>query len=308
MNDGNDLDVGVIGLGIMGRAIASRLIVTDARTTGFDVDASARDWLDKHGGHSVATVAEAVRGRDAIALIVHNESQVDSVLFGDGGLVTAAAPGVLVWLASTVSPRFVRSVDERLRPYDIRLVDGPVSGGPDRAARGELSVFIGGTTEDVGRAEAVLSRCASRVFAAGKVGDGAAMKLVNQILTAAHIVLTAEALALGTLAGIDAGLLIDAISQSAGVSRQFERRAARMATGDHRIDATVRTFLKDLSIALEMAHDLGVSAPMTAAARGVFAAAGDFGLLDSSDTMLIEAYRSGLDPSTASLRDGAPPS
>jgi 3-hydroxyisobutyrate dehydrogenase len=130
----------------------------------------------------------------------------------------------------------------------------------------------------------------------GPAGAGSAMKLVNQLLTASHIALTAEALALGQREGIPADLLIDAVTHSAGTSRQFELRAPRMAAGDHTVHATVRTFLKDLDIATAAAQDVGLEASMAAAAAAVFRRAARLGHLDDSDTTLVEAYETAPRP------------
>jgi 3-hydroxyisobutyrate dehydrogenase len=131
------------------------------------------------------------------------------------------------------------------------------------------------------------------------------MKLVNQILTAANIALTAEALTLAARCGIPAELLIDAVTHSAGTSRQFELRAPLMAAGDHTPTATVRTFLKDLRIALTAAADVGLEAPMAAATAAVFERAGELGHLDHSDTTLVQAYADDFRPNATDDRTDA---
>lgn len=302
--DPNAADVAVIGLGVMGRAIAGRLMETGQSVRGYDIAAAATDQFAASGGISSQSPADAARDVSRALVVVHDERQVDAVTFAAGGLVESFSEGGIVWLASTVSPAYVRSLADRLTSYGIRLVDAPVSGGPGRAVLGELSIFIGGDESAVALLRPLMQRCATKLFPAGPVGGGSSMKLINQILTATNIALTAEALALGERAGVDASLLIAAITQSAGTSRQFEVRAPRMATGDYRVDATVRTFLKDLSIAVDAARDLGAVVPIANAARAVFATAGDLGMLDGSDTMLLRAYEQNLEPERSPTEDG----
>ncbi|MGX7680838.1 NAD(P)-dependent oxidoreductase [Jatrophihabitans sp. DSM 45814] len=295
MQQPDGADIAVIGLGVMGQAVATHLISVGRSVRGYDLSADALTRFAAAGGRVAASPAEAARGVGCALLIVHNESQVDMVIFGPGGLAETLAGGAVVWLASTVSPSYVRGLEPRLAQLGVWLVDGPVSGGPSRAGRGELSIFVGGEDEAIAAIRPLMNDCAAQLFTAGAIGAASTMKLINQILTASHIALTAEALALGQLAGIEPDLLITAITQSAGTSRQFELRAPRMAASDHRIDATIRTFEKDLTIAVDAANDLGGTVPMAEAARTVFRAADAFGFGDESDTMLLTAYERNLD-------------
>lgn len=288
--------VAFVGLGVMGREIAGHLLRAGQVLRGFDVSTGALTDFAAAGGIAYASPADAMRDARFAILLVHNEQQVEEVCFGVDGLASTATPGSIVWLASTVSPGYARHLARQLELLEVRLLDGPISGGVQRARDGSLSVFLGADPTTAEDAAELLGRVADRVFPAGGVGNGSALKLVNQTLTAANIALTAEAISLAERAGIPHDVLIDAVNHSAGASAQFALRAPRMSERDQTITATVGTFLKDLSIALDAADELGSPAPMTTAARDVFAEAGKRGLLSASDTRLIDVYEHGFDP------------
>jgi 3-hydroxyisobutyrate dehydrogenase len=225
-----------------------------------------------------------------LVIMVHNAAQVDQVMFEGSGAVGTLAPGATVWLASTVAPAYAAALNRKLADKGIQFVDGPVSGGVVGAEAGSLSVIAGGDDKALADVASVMRACASHVFHVGPAGAGSTVKLINQMLTASHIALTAESLVMGTRAGIDPGLLIDVITHSAGTSRQFEARAPRMLAGDHTPHATVRTFLKDLGIALDWARTLDMAVPLTAAAHQIFTMAAGTGHADESDTTVVRIY------------------
>jgi 3-hydroxyisobutyrate dehydrogenase len=171
------------------------------------------------------------------------------------------------------------------------LIDGPVSGGLTGAQAGELTIMASGHPDALALAEPVMRACARTVHKVGaQAGAGSQVKLINQLLTATHIALTAEAVAFGARAGLDPRVLTEVISQSAGRSFQFEKRAPRMVAGDHAKHSTVNIFLKDLEIALEGARQLRFPTPLTATAHQVFTMAAGMGLAMESDTRVLDVY------------------
>jgi 3-hydroxyisobutyrate dehydrogenase len=124
----------------------------------------------------------------------------------------------------------------------------------------------------------------------GDVGVASTIKIINNLLAASHVALTAEALSFGAKAGVPLDKLIQVISSSSGASQMFLNRARRMVSGDHDVHASVSTFLKDLNIAMDSADDLGSPVPVSRAAREVFMAASAAGLEGSSDTKLFDFY------------------
>jgi len=274
----------------MGGAMARRLIEAGHDVAGCDIDAQAIERLVARGGRCAMRPADAAAGAAIVVVMVHDAVQVERVLFGADGVVCACRPGTVVWLASTVTPFFARSLAPRLGQLGLLFVDGPVSGGATGAEAGALTVIAGGDTAALEACRSAMEACASQVFRVGDAGAGSTVKMINQVLVAAHIALTAEAVSLAVAAGVQPQQLINVITHSAGSSKMFEKRAPRIATGDHTPHSTLDTFLKDLGIALESAGEFGSAMPMAAAAHGVFAAAAADGHGRDSDTLVVRAY------------------
>lgn len=282
--------IGFIGLGAMGSAMACRLLAAGFQVTGFDVSARALERFIQQGGKVASTAREAALSCKLLVVMVFDSAQADAALFDVTGAVSAMPAESTVWLASTVEPAYARSLAARLAAKQLELIDGPVSGGVSGAKKGTLTVIASGSDAAITAGEAAMRACASNVYRVGTVGAGSTVKLVNQILAAAHIALTAEAIALGVRAGVDPRLLVDVITHGSGASRQFERRAPRMIAGDHTPHSTVRMFLKDLAIALETARQLDLPTPLAACAQQIFTMAAGAGFADESDTALIHLY------------------
>lgn len=284
------LTVGIIGLGAMGSGMAARLLAAGHLVQGYDINPIAIEHLVQKGGIHAASPSDAACNADVLILMVHNAAQIDNVLFGDNNTLCALRENSVIWIASTVSAEYVIELEQRVSEHQILLVDGPVSGGVTGANSGDLTVIAGGKVAAMEACSFAMQACATQVFHVGGVGAGATIKMINQLLVAAHVALTAEALALGTRAGVNLELLIKVITNSAGNSRIFEKRASRMAAKDYALHTTVNTLLKDLNIALLAAEELGVRTPLCSAAQQAFARAAEAGLGEASDTTLLSTY------------------
>ncbi|MCW5654548.1 NAD(P)-dependent oxidoreductase [Hydrogenophaga sp.] len=282
--------VGVIGLGIMGGAMAERLLDAGHVVRGFDIDAAAVARFGARGGWACETPAAAARDTELLLLMVHNEHQVAQVLEGPTGALASMAPGGVIWLGSTVSPSVAIDLAARLAAQGIALIDGPVSGGATGAQTGDLVAICGGSPESLSRADFALRVCARHVYHVGPPGAGASVKMINQLLVAAHSVLTAEAMALARLAGVEPRQLIDVVSNSAGQSRIFDKRAPRIADGDDTVHVSVDTLRKDLSIVIEASNRLGLDPKIARAVLAVLDGAAQAGRGGQSDTTLIQDY------------------
>ena len=306
MSDAAPLRIGFIGLGAMGGPICAHLAAAGHQVTGYDLQPAAVQAVVERGVAPAASVREAAIGADLFVVMVHNAGQADAVLFGDGGAAEALPGGATVWLASTVAPAYAQGLQVRLAEMGLRMVDGPVSGGATGAQAGNLTIIVSGETAALDLAEGAMQACAGVIHRVGEqAGAASTVKLVNQLLTAAHIALTAEAVALGTRAGVDPELLVKVISQSAGTSRQFEKRAPRMVAGDHVPQSTVNIFLKDLEIALDTARSLKFPTPLAASAHQIFSMAAGAGDGASSDTTVLRVYErnGGVDVSAAAGKE-----
>jgi 3-hydroxyisobutyrate dehydrogenase len=282
--------VGFIGAGAMGGPMARCLLIAGAKLVVHDRDAAAVARLARHGAEPAPSPAAAARQARVLVVVVHDADQVEEVLWGPQGAAASLPRGHVIWLASTVAPDWVRQQGERLAALGLELVDGPVSGGVTAARSGTLTVMAAGTDHALDAAAPVMQACAARVLRVGALGAGATCKMINQVLTASHLALTAEALAFGRRAGIDLGLLTEVIRGSAGNSVMFDKRAPRMVAGDHEPQAALKTFIKDLDIALDAAGRLHFALPLAAAALDAYRRAAAAGSADDSDTHLLRAY------------------
>ena len=284
--------VGVIGLGVIGGGMAGCLMRAGYPVSGFDVDDAALERFRVAGGIAKADAAEVAAAVDLVIMALRDERQIQSVLNAHSPFVYSLKKGTVLWVASTVSPDYIVGLGGSLTSHGVHLLDGPVSGGASCALEGKLTLIIAGCEEAAAMVASVAPAVAERVFRIGSApGPASAVKIVNQLLTASHIALTAEALGFATRMGIDTTLLLDVVGASSGASRIFADRAPRMLVDDVAPGATLGIFIKDLEIALDCAQKVGATTPVACAAHDVFAkAAAAFGD-QTGDPAVFRLYR-----------------
>ncbi len=281
---------GFIGLGAMGGGMAATLLNASIAVRGYDVNPLAINRLVEAGGEAAISPADAATNVDVLFLMVLNNDQVDQSLFGDNGAVNALTPGSLVILCSTVSPAYVRTLAQRLATHNLLLLDSPVSGGTSRAAQGTLSIMASGSPAAFERAAPYLDALAENLFRMGnEPGQGATMKLVNQVLAGVHIAAAAEALAFGAKAGIDPNHIYEVIGKSAGLSWMFQNRVPHILADDFTPHSAVEIWLKDLDLVVDTGKEMRLPMPLAAVAHQLFimAAASGYGRLDDSAVIKV---------------------
>ena len=283
--------IGFIGLGAMGAGMVDNLLKAGHGVIGFDVRKEALEQLAARGGQPATSPAEVAAKTDLLVLMVVNNSQVDSVLFGDQGAVDSLSPGATVVMCSTVPADFTRALGERLSKRGIALLDAPVSGGFVGAETGRLTVMASGSASAFAAAEPALDAMAERVFRLGdQVGIGSSVKAVNQLMAGVNLVTAAEGMAFGVAQGADPKQLFEIIKDAAGGSWMFGDRVPHMLDDDYTPKSAVSIWAKDLGLVLDQAKTLGMPAPVTAAAHQVvmMAMADGFGSLD--DAAFVKVY------------------
>lgn len=287
--------IGFIGLGAMGQGMAQSLLRAGFSVTGFDIAPVAIARFAAAGGLSATTPAAAAQNADVLIIMVLNGEQAEAALYGDHGaadaLVTSAEDPPVVILCSTVSPAFVRGLAARLAAQGILYLDAPVSGGTARAAEGKLSIMASGAPEAFRKAQSVLDVLAENIYLMGdEPGQGATMKLVNQVLAGIHIAAAAEAIAFGARAGIDPNRIYEVITNSAGASWMFQNRVPHILADDYTPHSAVEIWLKDLGLILDTGKELRLPLPLAATAQQLFlmAAASGHGRLD--DAAVVKIY------------------
>lgn len=247
--------VAVLGLGAMGLPMARRLAPVFP-VIAFDVDPDRRAAVPDNAVPA-ATPADAAADADVVVLAVRDQQQVEAALFGDHGAVATMRPDTVVVLTSTVGPEAARRTAERLTEHRLLFVDAPVSGGPARSGAGDLLIVVGADEIALKAARPVLERLASTLTVVGPhPGDGQSLKTINQLLAGVHIAAAAEAVALARGLGLDAEVVVGALSQGAASSFMLADRGPRMldAYGDGaEVRSRLDIFVKDMGIVSDVA-------------------------------------------------------
>jgi 3-hydroxyisobutyrate dehydrogenase len=262
--------VGFIGLGIMGGAMARRLIEAGHKVTVTNRTPSKMQPLVALGARHAPTPRAAAEGNEIVISIVTDSSDVEEVLLGAEGAVHAAEKGALFIDMSTIAPERSRQVGRSLKTKGISFLDAPVTGGDVGAREGTLSILVGGEKADLERARELFNVLGKRITHCGPQGAGQTVKACNQILGAMNLLGIAEALHLARLSGIDQGLVVEALTPGAGGSWALEKLGPRIARGDFQPGFMVDLIQKDLRIVQDAARSLGLPLEGTALAQKLF--------------------------------------
>ena len=255
--------IGYIGLGIMGQGMARNLLKAGFPLSVWNRTASKAEAFIAEGATAKATPAEVAADSDIILVCVSDTPDVEAVILGENGVIHGAKAGSLVIDCSTISPQATTAIAEKLAAKRVQMLDAPVSGGSEGAAKGTLSIMIGGAAEDVARAMPVFQAMGKTITHVGGTGAGQTVKLVNQVLVVGNCLAMCEALLLAQAGGVDLKKTYDAISQGAAGCWMFTNRAPQIINRDWRPGFMVSLQQKDLRLVLEAADQLGVPLPGT---------------------------------------------
>ncbi len=252
--------VGFIGLGIMGRGMARNLLQAGFDLRVWNRTATRMDELAAEGARPTRDPADLAAQCDLILICVSDTPDVEAVLAGDRprGVLHGIRPGALVVDMSTISPHTTRALAARLAEKGAHMLDAPVSGGSEGAARGTLSIMIGGAAEDVARARPAFEAMGKTITHVGGPGDGQMVKLVNQILVVGHALAMSEALLFAQAGGLDLRKTLDAVKPGAAGSWMLANRGPQILERDWRPGFTIDLQQKDVRLVLAAADQLGV--------------------------------------------------
>jgi 3-hydroxyisobutyrate dehydrogenase-like beta-hydroxyacid dehydrogenase len=257
-------EVGVIGLGVMGSAIASRLLETGHSVRVHDVRREAMAELAAAGA-ATATTPREVAIADVVVLSLNTTALVEQVVFGRDGLLSSARDGLLIIDMSSIDPGATRDFARRAEQNGAGWVDAPLSGGAPAATRGELTLMLGGTDEHVALATPVLNALASRLTHIGPPGSGQLVKLVNQVLVGCGFAALAEAAALVRAADLPPKQVLAALSGGRADSALVQEFFIKFAEIDLTPSGRVSNMVKDLETARDFARTANVPLPVTTA-------------------------------------------
>ncbi|MGB6452332.1 MAG: NAD(P)-dependent oxidoreductase [Steroidobacteraceae bacterium] len=256
--------VAFVGIGKMGFAMAGRLLAAGHELTVFNRTVAKAEPLVRLGARSTASPREACDGAEAVFSMTADDASSRSVWLGPEGILAASVvPGRLAIECSTLSYDWVMELAGEAAARGLRYIDAPVTGLPDDAASGALTLLVGAGTDDLQAARSLLGAVSRSVIHFGPAGAGTAYKLIINLMGAVQIASAAEGLALAERAGLDLRVVVDAIAASQAASPQVVRNTRRMRDDDHHRDVvfTPALRLKDVEYALSLAGKLGLGAP-----------------------------------------------
>ncbi len=287
----------VIGLGSMGLGMARSLLRAGFTVTGCDISDAPKARLEEAGGAFASSPARAAEGADCVVAVVVNGAQTEDVLFGGEGCAATMAADAVFISSATMAPAVARDLAARLEATGRHYLDAPMSGGAARADEGALTMLASGSNDAFERARPALAAMTSTLYELGdKPGQGAAFKMVNQLLAGVHIAAACEAIAFARRQDLDLDRVYEVITRSAGNSWMFENRIPHVLEGDYAPRSAIDIFTKDLGIVLDMARDAKFPVPIAGAALQMFlmTAASGMGRDDDSSVARLYAQIAGL--------------
>jgi L-threonate 2-dehydrogenase len=267
----DQLRVGVVGLGIMGSAMATHFVAAGFHVTGYDIAQDKVDALVRGGGVGATSPAEVAGQSDVVVTSLATADAVRAVVENNDGLAAGAREGSIVIDTNTMPLPVKERARERLAEVGVPMLDCTLSGTGAQAARRDLVVYASGDREPYEVALPVLEAVSRSVRYLGEFGMGSKMKFAANLLVAIHNVAAAEAFVLARKAGLDPELLYEVISDGAGTSRMFEVRGPMMVADEYdEPSARMSLFMKDVNTIDEFARSVGAALPLFSASIPVY--------------------------------------
>jgi 3-hydroxyisobutyrate dehydrogenase-like beta-hydroxyacid dehydrogenase len=265
--------IGFIGLGLMGKPMSVNLLKAGYPVTVWNRTASRADEVVAAGGTLAKSPREVAASCDFLITIVSDPPALEEVLWGkdgDDGALSALKAGATYMDSSTVSPALARKISAACAKQNVRFLDAPVTGGDWGAKKGELLFMIGGDAETIKDAEPILGVLGKKWFHLGPNGAGQTIKLAMNAILALQVEALAEAIALVKAAGLQPEKLVEVMQSSMARSGVLDVKSQNLLKGDYTPSFPLRLMLKDIDLALDLAKQVGVTLPATAAAQQTY--------------------------------------
>jgi 3-hydroxyisobutyrate dehydrogenase len=281
--------VGFIGLGIMGRGMARNIANAGFPLYVYNRTASRMTELADVGAKPTTSPADLARHCDIIITCVSDTPDVEAVITGPDGVIHGLKAGALVIDMSTISPQATVTLAEQIRAHGGTMLDAPISGGSEGAAKGTLSIMVGGNEDDFNRALPVFQAMGKNIVHVGAQGAGQTVKLVNQILVVGNALAMSEALLFAQAGGVDLQKALTAVSGGAAGSWMLSNRGPQILNRDWRPGFTIDLQQKDLRLVLAAADGVGVPLPGTALIFQLYRTLQQAGLGHEGNHALVKA-------------------
>jgi len=282
-------ELGFIGLGIMGKPMASHLVKAGHTVHVCDLVEESVKHLCSLGGKACRCCREIAQKSDIIFIMVPDTPDVEVALFGAEGVAEGLKPGSIVVDMSSISPIATKEFAKRLAATGVKMLDAPVSGGQVGAENATLSIMVGGPLDVFNQIKPYFELMGKNIVHIGDHGDGQTCKVANQIVVALTIEAVAEALLFASKAGADPAKVRAALLGGFAQSRILELHGERMIKHNFNPGFRIRLHQKDLNLALEAARSMGLSLPNTALAQELFNAVAAQGGSDLDHSAMVLA-------------------
>jgi 3-hydroxyisobutyrate dehydrogenase-like beta-hydroxyacid dehydrogenase len=255
--------VGIIGLGLLGSAVASRFLEGGFEVAGYDTRPEQVKALQAKGLKAASNLAEAAADADAVFTILPSLESVETTMIGARGLIETAPPRCTLIQMSTISPELTRRLGAAAAVKGLGFLDAPMSGTSTMVQRGDCAIFVAGDRAQADACRPIFDAIAKKTVFVGEIGMASLAKLATNLLVGLNTAALAEAFALAAKGGLAPTALLEILKGSAADSKMLEVRGPLMAS--HRFDPQMKIdlFWKDFKLMLEEGRRLGVPLPLT---------------------------------------------
>ncbi len=280
--------IGLIGVGLLGTALAQRMLAGGLSVVGHDRDVSAGDGLRKLGGRFAAEPGELARECNDMVLCLPDSNVVADVVNQLADRLTA---GTLIIDATTGDPDATAELAARLAPRRIGYVDATIAGSSEQARRGEAVVIIGGDAGDMQRAQHVLKTWSDLRFHVGPPGSGARLKLVVNLVLGLNRAVLAEGLSLAKRCGINPAAALEVLKATPAHSKVMDTKGSMMVAADYSVQARLAQHLKDVRLIRDLARRHAAKTPLSDVHEALLQSAVELGFADADNSAIIEAFK-----------------
>jgi 3-hydroxyisobutyrate dehydrogenase-like beta-hydroxyacid dehydrogenase len=282
--------IGIIGVGLLGSAVASRLLKGGFEVAGYDARPEQLKALQAQGLIAAASIAEAAADADAVFTILPSLESVETTILGTGGLIETAPQNCTVIQMSTISPDLARRLAKAVAAKRLGFLDAPMSGTSAMVEHGDCAIFVAGDRSRAEACQPIFDAIAKKTHYVGDVGMASLAKLATNLLVGLNTAALAEALVLGAKGGLAPAVLVEILKESAGASKMVDVRGPLMVS--HRFDAQMKVdlFLKDFKLMLAEGQRLGVSLPLTRVTQQLATATATAGRGDEDLAAIITTF------------------
>lgn len=294
------MNVGLVGLGIMGKPMAKNLLKAGHTLAVYDISREAVAEVCAAGAQAMTSPKEVAAASEVTILMLPNSPQVKEVVFAQEGVLAGVTPGSTVIDMSSIAPAASQEVAAALKEKGVAMLDAPVSGGEPKAIDGTLSIMVGGDEKTFETYRELLLCMGASAVLCGDVGAGNTTKLANQIVVALNIAAVSEAFVLGAKAGVKPQAIYQAIRGGLAGSTVMDAKAPMMMAGNFRPGFKIDLHYKDLNNALETAKAVGAAMPLTSQVFEILKCLRNDGKGQNDHSGIVEFYES---LSKANVRD-----